>query len=216
MSQVCIIQSNYGIFFVYTQQVPLLIGTVFSGVVYLTGSIFFAACGFYLFFASYFLWPFQAYINQIRNPLLCPIGSAAYEFPAMEMFYVSSVITMVIWYTIFFRGRPGILSWIWMVILFGGAAFVLCFFQFNAWFEVLLSAAVGFVMTTIFMFHMVYFFCPCFPYLECVAPFTFTEMNDSLGFGYNAYKYKHFSSRRKEMHRIANVNHDKWKIKKVV
>jgi hypothetical protein len=213
MSTVCIIQGNFGQFFILTQEVPLLIGMIFSGFVYITGSIFFAACGFYLFFASYFLWPFQAYINQIRSPLLCPIGSAAYEFPCMEMFYVSSIITIVIWHTIFFRGRPGVLSWLWMVILFGAAAFILCFFQFNIWYEVLFSAAIGLVMTSIFMLHMVLFFCPSFPYLECVPPFTISEMNDSLGYGYNALKYTNFKNCRKQIHRIANVDQDKWKVK---
>ena len=179
---------------------------------YLTGSSFFALLGGYLFIMSYFLWPFQAYFNQLRSPFLCPIGTAIYQFPAMEMFYISSIFTMVICYTIFYRGRPGWMTWGTMVFVFGAAAFALCFFQFNAWNEVLMSAGIGIFTTAIFMVHVVFFFAPALPYLEPVPPFCTFRYCDDMGWGVNSKKYPKFYECRDRLHALAKYNPDRWKL----
>lgn len=207
---VCVLPATFGQLFVYTQMTPLLIGMAFAGFTYLTGSLFFAFLSVFLFVLSYFLWPIQEYINQTRSPFLCPIGSAAYEFPAIEMVYVSAIVTMVICYSIFYRGRPGTFAWIGLFLLFAIPAVVLCFFQFNTWLEVLISAVISAVLTVIFMFHMVFFIAPAIPYLECVPPFSTFQYSDDMGWGWNRIRFPYYWEHRCKIHEATNVKADRW------
>lgn len=211
MEGACILHPTYGQYFIMVQNIPLLIGAAFSGVTYVTGNLFFAFLGFYLFAMGYFVWPFQYWLNITRNPLLCPLGASRYEFPAIEMLYLSALITMVIYYSIAYHGRPG---WLTYVVLFFALAIpgvVLTFFQFNIWYEVLLSAGIGVVMTTVFMVHMQFFIGPAIPYLEVVPPFSTFDYADDLGYSYNAYKYgSAYEKARHKLHKQTNFDHERW------
>lgn len=212
MQGACILDPTYGQFFIMIQTIPLVVGSAFTGVTYVTGNLFFACLGFYLFALGYFVWPFQYYLNVTRNPLLCPLGAAQYEFPAIEMLYVSALVTMVVYYSIFFHGRPGWLSYLMLFFTITIPAIVLTFFQFNVWYEVLLSAAIGMIGTIVFMIHMQLFIAPALPYLELVPPFSTFSYSDDLGFGYNSYKYPAFQKQRKLLHEQANYKYSRWKI----
>lgn len=211
MSTACILDGTFGQMFVQLQEIPLLVGCCFSAVVYMTRSTFIFFLLLYIFIFPYFIWPFQTYLNQTRSPYLCPIGSSVYQFPAIEMCYVSAVITMVICYTIFYRGRPGILMWIWLFLIFAIPAVVLCFFQFNVWYEVLMSAAISMAMTTVFMVHMFLFVTPCLPYLECVPPFSTFNYCDDMGWG-NDVRNPNFYRDRTLLHRQLKYNADVYRL----
>lgn len=206
---VCVLPGQLGAYLIMLQELPLIIGAGFCGITYMTGNIFFALCGGYLFLMSYMLWPIQAYINESRNPYLCPIGSAAYQFPSMEAFYISSIVTMVVCYAIFFKGRPSKLGWGLLFIVFAGVAFVLCFFQFNVWQEVLMSSGIGIVCTLIFMVHMAYMIAPCIPYLEHIPPFSTFGYCDDLGYMARDSEYH---ATRKRLHKITQYNKDRWSV----
>lgn len=212
---ICILPSMFGQLFVYTQMTPLLIGMAFAGFTYLTGSLVFAFMSCFLFVLSYFLWPIQQYMNQTRSPYLCPIGSAAYEFPAIEVVYVTAIVTMVVFYAIFYRGRPGVFAWIGLFLLFAIPAFVLCFFQFNTWSEVLISAAISAVLTSIFMVHLWLFIGPSIPYLECLPPFSTFQYSDDMGWLWNQHKYPYYWKYRCGIHDALNVHVDRWKPKRM-
>jgi hypothetical protein len=213
MEGACILHPTYGQFFIYTQSLPLLIGAAFTGLTAVTGSLFFAFLGGYLFVMGYFVWPFQAYINQTRNPLLCPLGASQYAFPAIEMLYVMAIVTMVLYYTIFFHGRPGYWTWFSLFLLLAVPAGVLVFFQFNVWYEVLMSAGVSLVLTTMFMIHMQLFIAPSIPYLEVVPPFSSFYYSDDLAYGYNPHSYPDFQKARRRVHQEANYKGERWRVK---
>jgi len=208
MSLVCVINNNFGLFFVHLQELPLLIGAGLTAITYFTGSPFFAAAGFYLYIMSWFLYPFQTYFNITRNPLLCPLGSAAYEFPSMEAFYITSLVTMVIWYRILFKGRPTKLAWGGVFLAFAIPTTALLFFQFNVWYEVLMSAGIAVFTTSVFMLHMAYMWSDSLPYLEHVPPCSTFGYKDDLGW---AERDDSYHEKRQELHKILHFNHDKWR-----
>jgi hypothetical protein len=162
----CILDGTVGQLLVYTQTLPLLIGAGFTAMTTITGSLYFAFLGGYLFVAQYFMWPIQAYINQQRSPYLCPMGSAVYQFPSVEAFYVFAIGTMVIMYIILYKGNHGVVTWGTLAFWFLIPAGVLVFFQMNTWQEVLFSAGLAVGLTAIFMVHMFMFIDPCLPFLE--------------------------------------------------
>jgi hypothetical protein len=162
----CILDGTVGQLLVYTQTLPLLIGAGFTAMTTITGSLYFAFLGGYLFVAQYFMWPIQAYINQQRSPYLCPMGSAVYQFPSVEAFYVFAIGTMVIMYIFLYKGNHGVVTWGTLAFWFLIPAGVLVFFQMNTWQEVLFSAGLAVGLTAIFMVHMFMFIDPCLPFLE--------------------------------------------------
>lgn len=212
---VCIMPQQVGTLFIYTQTFPLLIAAAFTGVTALTGWIYFTFLGLFIFIGPYFLWPFQQAFNRNRNPLLCPVGQSQYAFPSVEMFCASALLTMVLFYVIAYRGRPGVMSWLFLALLILVVPFVLLFFEFNVWWEVLFSAAVGIVMTSIFMAHMYLFFGPAIPYLETVPPLSTMSYHDDNNWASGRLKEKfyNYDAERQELHRVAKVA--KWHLKYV-
>lgn len=213
---VCVMPQNVGVLFIYTQAFPLFIAAAFTGVTALTGWVFFAFLGIYMLVAQYFLWPFQAAFNRGRNPLLCPIGQSQYAFPSVEMFYAASLLTLILFYVIGYRGRPGVLSWLSLCVLLLAAPFVLLFFEFNEWWEVLFSALMGIIFTTIFMVHMWLFWGPAIPYLETIPPFSTFSYNDDFGWALGGKRqkeiYTNYDTERRELHRVARVSEYHWKM----
>jgi hypothetical protein len=213
-SIVCFLPGNIGYAMVNLQMLPTLIGTSFTFMTYLTGSLFIAICGGFLFLMGYFVWPFQEYINQTRAPFLCPVGFAVYQFPALEVMYPVACVTMVVWYSIFFRGRPGAIGWFSLFLFFAIPSIVLPFFQYNQWYEVLMSGGIAIVLSSIFMIHMILFIAPCIPYLETVPPFSTFSYNDDLGFCYDCQKYGNFDKMRQRLHKVTQHKGQRWKLKK--
>ena len=213
---ICVMPQNVGILFIYTQAFPWFIAAGFTGVTALTGWAFFAFLGVYMALAQYFVWPFQAAFNRGRNPLLCPVGQSQYAFPSVEAFYVASLLTLVIFYVIAYRGRPGAISWVSLFILILAAPFVLLFFGFNEWWEVLFSALLGVVFTCAFMIHMWLFWGPAIPYLETVPPFSTFSYNDDFGWALGGKRqkerYSNYDTERRELHRVARVSEYHWKL----
>lgn len=207
---ICVMPQQVGTIFIYTQTAPLLFAAAFTGVTAITGWVFFSFLGIYLLIAQYFLWPFQQAFNRGRNPLLCPVGQSQYAFPSIEMFYVSCILTMVVFYVIVYRGRPGVVSWLSLALLLIAAPFVLVFFEFNVWWEVLFSALFGIVFTGAFMAHMYLFFGPSIPYLETIPPLATFSYNDDSGWALGHSKlrerYYNYDTERAELHRVAKVS----------
>jgi hypothetical protein len=208
---VCVLTGNLNYAMVNVQMLPTLIGTAFTFMTYLTGSLFIAIVGGFLFVMGYFVWPFQAYLNQTRIPVLCPVGFSMYQFPALEVMYPVACATMVVWYTIFFRGRPGAVGWFSLFLLFAVPSVALSFFQFNIWYEILMSAGIAIVLSSLFMVHLVLFIAPCIPYLETVPPFTTFSYNDDLGFGVDCQKYGNFFKERQRLHKMLKHTGQRWK-----
>lgn len=207
---------NVGILFIYTQAFPWFVAAAFMGVTAITGWSFFTFLGLYMAIAQYFLWPFQAAFNRGRNPLLCPVGQSQYAFPSVEAFYVASLLTLVLFYVIAYRGRPGILSWASLFLLTIAAPFVLLFFEFNVWWEVLISALFGVVFTGGFMVLMWLFWGPAIPYLETIPPFATFSYNDDAGWGLGGKtqreRYYNYDEERRQLHRVARVSKFHYKI----
>lgn len=211
---VCVMPQNVGILFIYTQAFPLFIAAGLAGVTALTGWQFFAWLGLYLYVSQFFVWPFQAAFNRGRNPMLCPIGQSQYAFPSVEMFYAASILTLVLFYVIFYRGRPGVLSWLSLTLLLLGGPFVLLFFEFNVWWEVLFSALLGVVFTGFFMVMVWLFLGPAIPYLEVIPPFSTFSYNDdpgwALGGASQKERYYNYNEERRQLHRVARVTEYHW------
>jgi hypothetical protein len=206
----CIIQGSIGQLLIYTQTLPLLIGAGFTALTTITGSLYFAFLGGYLYVAQYILWPFQAYINQNRPFYLCPIGSAVYQFPSIEAFYVFAIGTMVIMYIILYKANHGFMTWGTLAFWFLIPAGVLVFFQMNTWQEVLYSAAIAVVLTVTFMVHMYLFIDPCLPFLETVPPFSTFSYSDDYGWGWSRKKFPHYHVYRRRIHRICGVHRERF------
>lgn len=206
----CVLDGTVGQLLIYTQTLPLLIGAGFTFMTTVTGSLYFFCLGMYLFAAQYFMWPIQAYINQQRSPYLCPIGSAVYQFPSIEAFYVFAIGTMVIMYIILYKGNHG-----W--VLYGSLAFwflvpagVLVFFQMNTWQEVLYSAGLAVALTAIYMVHQYLFIDPCLPFLEAVPPFSTFNYSDDHGWGWNHKRYPEYHLHRRHIHRVCGIHRQRF------
>ncbi len=233
----CILDGTVGQLLVYTQTLPLLIGAGFTAMTTITGSLYFAFLGGYLFVAQYFMWPIQAYINQQRSPYLCPMGSAVYQFPSVEAFYVFAIGTMVIMYIILYKGNHGVVTWGTLAFWFLIPAGVLVFFQMNTWQEVLFSAGLAVGLTAIFMVHMFMFIDPCLPFLEVrskrkpaprragggraflskitplkkvLPPFSTFSYSDDYGWGWSRKRYPHYHLYRRHIHKVCGVHHQRY------
>ena len=206
----CVLDGTVGQILVYTQTLPLLIGAGFTALTTVTGSLYFLFLGGYLWIAQYMLWPFQAYVNQNRSPYLCPIGSAVYQFPSIEAFYVFAIGTMVIMYIILYKANHGFMTWGTLAFWFLIPAGVLVFFQMNTWQEVLYSAAIAVVMTVTFMIHMWLFVDPCIPFLETMPPFSTFSYSDDYGWGWSRKRHPHYHEYRRHIHRVCGVHKDRY------
>jgi hypothetical protein len=171
----CIQDGLTGAIFVDLQWLPLLVAAGLTGVSAVTGAMFFATIGVWLWIAQYLLWPLQTYFNTLRPSVMCQTGQSMYSFPSIEMFYVTSVVVIVVFYTIAYKGRPGWMSWVCLFLLFVVPAVVLCFFQMNVWWEVLFSAAAAIVLNVWFMSAIYVFISPIAPLFEVILPMGYND-----------------------------------------
>ncbi len=171
----CIQGGVSGTVFVTMQWLPLLVAASLGGVSWVTGSVFFFVIGTWLWLSSYLLYPLQTYFNTLRASVMCQTGQSMYSFPSIEMFYIASVVTIVVFYAIAYKGRPGWFSWACLFFLFAIPAVVLCFFQLNVWWEVLWSALAAVVLNVAFMSAIYIFVSPNVPYLEVILPLGYND-----------------------------------------
>ena len=178
----CVLTKTGAQMFVYVEAAPWAIsGCMFALNLVLNGSVFFYFVSLWLGFSHYVLYPFQSYLNMIRPQILCALGEESYKFPNVLMYYIGGIATVVVVYAILWPTRTSYMRWIWLALLALCPAFVLCWFEFNVWYEVLFSFLWSAVMTTGFMLLLRFYIAPAWPYMECVPPCTWMGLHDRQG-----------------------------------
>lgn len=169
-----------------------------------SGSVFFYYISLWLGFSHYTLYPFQEQFNMIRPEIMCALGQESYKFPSVMIYYVGSVVTIVIVYCAMWPTRTSYMRWVWIGLLMLAPSFVLVWFEFNVWYEVLFSMLWGAIQTTGFMLVMRFFLRPAWPYMECAPPCTWMGLNDDAG--WLCEQTNEYRAHRKRIRRAAGLD----------
>lgn len=134
--------------------------------------------GFYVFFWGFILYIFQVALAVMRADPFCPVIQT-YGVPSSAAFYVASMGTFLLglayemsfWYTI--------TNSLYLIIWWLAPPFVLVWFGFNVWQEVLLSMGLGILSTTVFLLLVWHVLVHDMPYLLQQGPWSWCNCVDT-------------------------------------
>jgi hypothetical protein len=175
----CYYLSVWGQAFGLTQMVPTAVTCGLTLLTAATGEPVYFFFGLYLYIPQGFTWVFQYYFQWIRPNPVCQ-AYQTWAFPSTESMYVGAFIgafVSFVWaYQIYH-------TWtIWFIIYLVGIVppFILVYMQYNIWYEVVMSMALGLVAGILFSVVMRNFVRPKMPYLMLHFPLWICGYKDTI------------------------------------
>lgn len=165
----CVYVSIMGQAFGWTQVLPTMIALTLKVVAMITHQFVFVALGLYLYAGQMILWAIQTYMQTERSNPLCQ-EYHTYAFPNIETYYLTSVVTFVVAYSLIWRVQQSWMMWLTFYVMFVTPPGILVFYAYNTWYEVLASAVIGVVMTLLFIGLMYVYIKPALCYLLNIFP----------------------------------------------
>jgi len=134
--------------------------------------------GLYLHAWQYVLWVFQNHFAVPRPDPYCG-ALQTYAFPSQEGFYIAALIAFVVTYTFLWNiGLPWA-YWAFFWVFLAALPGALVWFQYNLWWEVLFSMALGTVVSGAYVIVFRVYLLESVPLLLHQAPWRWLGCNDS-------------------------------------
>ena len=165
----CVYVSVMGQAFGWTQVMPTMIALTLKVVAMIMHQTIFVALGLYLYIGQMPLWAVQSYMQTERPNPLCQ-AYHTYAFPNIEMYYLASIVTFVVVYSLVWNVEQSWFMWLTFYVMFVVPPGILVFYSYNTWFEVLASLLIGVAMMLIFIGLMYVYIKPSLCYILNIFP----------------------------------------------
>ncbi len=106
--------------------------------------------GFWLTIVIAFLYILKSKFNTLRSDPY-NVDVIEWAYPCDVAFYTAAASTYVITYSIIWRRQLPAMYWAFFIIFCVTPPAILVFFQYNVWWEVLISAAIGIIITVFYL-----------------------------------------------------------------
>jgi len=134
----------------------------------------FAIFGFYLWIPQFVIWNFQYYFQSIRPNPICQTYHT-FAFPSNEAFYTFAIVGAFFTYAWYVPSEQSWVSWLLLYITATIISLVLIYIEYNRWWEILFTAAFGYLCGAAFIIMCKYFIKPKIRYLNFCFPFELFE-----------------------------------------
>lgn len=175
----CYYVSAFGLAFGWTQSISTAFSLFLSVITLITHEPLFFFYGWYLQGAQMVLWSIQLVLRVDRIDPICA-QYHTYAFPSVESYYVASAVTFAIAYSFIKEYNHSVIMWLVFEFCFVVPAVTLVWFQYNLWWEVAISMALGIVVTLIFIAYLFLYIEPSLGCLQLVFPLQWLGYRDSL------------------------------------
>lgn len=143
--------------------------------------------GFYLHVWQIALWVFQVHFNMIRPHPYCA-QYETYVFPSQEAFYAAALAFFIVSYGVLWKYPLSWLTWALLWLLVVAPPFILLFFLYNTWWELLFSLLLGAVVTFLFVLVIRVYITPQLPYILLHNPMRWMGYIDTICMNRNERK----------------------------
>lgn len=165
--------------FGWTHLIPSLITLSFTLLTWVTGQLLYSLFGWYLHAIQLILWVIQINLSIDRPDPLCQ-EYHTFAFPSTEAFYIGAIVAFIVGYSIAWRQKQSILTWISLFVLFVAPPTLLVFLSYNLWYEVLISIVIGCFASSLFIILLWVYISDDTPYLLTIVPFSWLHYKDTL------------------------------------
>lgn len=133
---------------------------------------------FYIYPWIYFLYLLQTTFQVTRAHPFC-LGLMTYTFPSSSAFYLGLGVSFLVGVSIAWRINLSWMYWVSAFLVTVGVPFYLVWLNYNLWWEILISMALGIFAAVSFVLTVRLYLIDDLPYLLNVAPWTWFHCYDT-------------------------------------
>ena len=180
--QGCFYVTVYGSALAWTQVLPTLVSLSLTVLTWFDCQVLFMYLGVYLHAFQLLLWSVQLTLKIDRPDPICQ-EYHTYSFPSVESFYVGALVTFIIGYSVFWQVKRPVTLWLFIFCFFVVPPTVLVFFNFNLWYEVVISLGIGVIASFLLIIFLWVYIQENSPYYLNIFPLNWLGYKDDYLFG---------------------------------